>query len=305
MSYQKELAKSFLNVYWIRLETAIWRTLDVLEMKHVKFNHPIIDMGCADGIFSFIRFGGKFDLGFDTFRIKNAINGFHTGRDIYDQVTNYKPKILKKPKDRIDVGLDWKINLLKKAKKLNFYDKHIQHDLNKPLPFEDNSFATIFSNVYYWVENLPKLLKESNRILKEDGKLILIVPDANFKKWLIYNRYLNRGQKWAKILDRGQYHNMKHCYSYTKWKKLFLNAGFAIEKHSSYLTKGFLQYCDIASRPYSPYMIEIVNRIPEKVRRYIKLKLIEDFLPIISSYIESTEKSSSKTGYHLFVLKKC
>ncbi len=296
--------REFLNVYWIRPETAIWRTLDVIQMKKVKFNEPILDMGCADGVFSFIHFGGKFDLGFDTFRIKNAMSGFHEGRDIYNQTANYEPKILKKPKKKIDVGLDWKMNLLKKAEKLNFYEKLVQHDLNKPLPFENESFATIFSNVYYWVEKLPDLLKETNRILMKNGRLILIVPDSNFKKWLIYNRYLKRQQKWAKILDRGQYSNMKHCYSYKKWNKLFSTAGFVIDYHSSYLSKGFLQYGDIASRPYSPYMIEMANRLPEKDRKEIKSNLINDFMKIMSLYVHSKINSRSENGYHLFVLKK-
>jgi len=231
------------------------------------------------------------------------MEGFHSGRDIYDQTTNYNPKILQKPKIRIDVGLDWKNNLLKKAKKLDLYEKLVQHDLNKKLPFEDNSFSTIFSNVYYWVDNLPQLLKESNRILKKNGKLMLFVPDANFKEWLIYNRFIKRGQKWAKILDRGQYGNMKHCYSYKKWKKLFSDADLKIEKHSGYLSKGFLQYCDIASRPYSPYMIEMSNQLSEKNRKKIKKKLIEDFLPITNSYVKSKGKEE-KPGYHYFVLNK-
>lgn len=304
MNSLRSIAENFLNVYWIRPETAIWRTLDVKQMSDVKFKHPIIDMGCADGVFSFIKFGGKFDLGFDTFRIKNAIEGFHSGRDIYDQTTNYNPKIIKKPKITIDVGLDWKKNLLKKAEKLNFYGELVQHDLNKKLPFEDNSFSTIFSNVYYWVENIPQLLKESNRILMKDGKMILMVPDENFKEWLIYNRFLKRKQKWAKILDRGQYNNMKHCYSFKKWKKMFNDAGFKIEKHSGYLSKGFLQYCDIASRPYSPYMIEMSNNLSEQKRKNIKKQLIKDFLPICASYVESKNKDEKQPGYHCFVLKK-
>ena len=65
-----------------------------------------------------------------------------------------------------------------------------------------------------------------------------------------------------------------------------------------------MQYGDIASRPYSPYMIEMANRLPEKDRKEIKSNLINDFMKIMSLYVHSKINSRSENGYHLFVLKK-
>lgn len=54
----KEILKNFLNAYWLRPETALWRTLDVEAMRTFKVTSPSLDLGCGDGTFSFIRAGG-------------------------------------------------------------------------------------------------------------------------------------------------------------------------------------------------------------------------------------------------------
>ena len=68
MDYSSEILKKFLNLYWVRPETAFWRTLDVLQMKSVEFKKPILDIGCGDGSFSFTNFGGSVDYTFDVYR---------------------------------------------------------------------------------------------------------------------------------------------------------------------------------------------------------------------------------------------
>jgi len=50
---------NFLNLYWIRPETAIWRTLDVLQMRNLNFKKPVLDASCGDGSFTFTHFLGK------------------------------------------------------------------------------------------------------------------------------------------------------------------------------------------------------------------------------------------------------
>lgn len=56
----KDVLKNFLNAYWLRPETALWRTLDVESMKGFEFAAPSLDLGCGDGTFSFIRGGGEY-----------------------------------------------------------------------------------------------------------------------------------------------------------------------------------------------------------------------------------------------------
>ena len=193
MEYRKEILQNFLNFYWIRPETAIWRTLDVLQMKPIKFKKPIIDIGCGDGSFSFTHFGGRVDASYDVYRTITKTGGFFHGTDIHNQRSKIKPKILKKPHIKIDIGLDWKKNLLTKASKLQLYKKLIQHDVNFSFPIKEQKFETVFSNIFYWTKNVEHVLKEARRISTEDRRIIIFVPDYKFKKSLVYNLFLEKG----------------------------------------------------------------------------------------------------------------
>ena len=300
------ILRNFLNLHWIRPEVAIWRTLDALQMKKMKFQNPIIDLGCGDGTFSFTNFGGRTSNEFDVFRAIKKTDGFFDGKDIHDQKTSVKPKLNNKPKQSIDVGIDWKKSLLDKAEKLQFYKLLKTHDLNKKLPFEDSSFKTLFSNIFYWIPKIDSLLKESNRIVSEEGKIILLVPDEKLKENLIYSQYLKHGYAWAKILDRGIYKNItKHAYSFKKWKQIFAKADLKIINHNQYLSPQFIKFWSVGMRPYSPYMIEMSNKLAINERTKLKKRVIEDTIPILKSYIK-TEINSPKNNncFHFFVLKK-
>lgn len=60
MMQDKDILRRFLNAYWIRPESALWRALDVRSMKNFQFESPSLDLGCGDGTFSFLRGGGYF-----------------------------------------------------------------------------------------------------------------------------------------------------------------------------------------------------------------------------------------------------
>ncbi|MCK4830748.1 methyltransferase type 11, partial [bacterium] len=141
--------KTLLNVYWLRPETALWRAIDLMQLSHYEVTRPMLDLGCGDGIFSFIAMGGEFGPGFDMFRAVKDSREFFKGDDIYDYSTEelIKKDIVTPPRQKIDVGLDWKQNLLKKASELDLYELLVEHDANYPLPFADGQFDTIFSNI--------------------------------------------------------------------------------------------------------------------------------------------------------------
>ena len=56
-----------LNAFGLRPETAMWREIDICAMRSFEFSSPSLDLGCGDGLFSFIRAGVCFDLSFDAF----------------------------------------------------------------------------------------------------------------------------------------------------------------------------------------------------------------------------------------------
>lgn len=300
----KQICENFLNLYWLRPETVIWRSIDILKMKNIEFHKPILDLGCGDGTFSFVLHGGKANLDFDVFRSMDNTKNFFQGIDLFNHKKQIKPKIIKKPNLKIDVGIDAKNNLLSQASELKLYDKLLCHDLNKPIPLENQSFKTIFSNVFYWIKNIKQLFHESNRLLTDDGKLVICVPDIKFRENLIYNLFLSHGYKWAKSLDRGIYSNVIHALPLPKWKKLFNETGFKIEFHQNYLSEKFIQFHNIGLRPYSPYIIEMSNNLSLEKRKEIKTKLILDLSPIIQSYVDYELNLSKNNCFHLFVLTK-
>ena len=243
-------------------------------MKGIKFKKPIIDIGCGDGSFSFTNFGGRVGSSFDVYRSIKSTSGFFKGVDIHNQNLHIKPKIIQKPKMKIDVGLDWKTNLLKKANELKLYEKLIQHD---------EEFETVFSNAFYWINDIESILKEAKRICTKNGKIIIFVPDQKFKDSLIYNQFLKGGYTWAKILDRGIYKNTKHCYALSKWKTILSNVGLKIEQHSNYATEKLTKIWSIGMRPYSPFIIEMANTLKLNERTKIKKRVVSEIFPILRS----------------------
>lgn len=274
-------------------------------MKSIKFKKPIIDIGCGDGSFSFTNFGGKVDLSFDVYRSIKDTSGFFKGVDIHNQSLQIKPKIIRKAKMKIDVGLDWKENLLKKANEFKLYEKFIQHDSNNPFPFEDEQFETIFSNTFYWINDIEDILKEAKRICAQNGKIVIFVPDKKFKDSLVYNQFLKGGYAWAKILDRGIYNNIKHCYTLSKWKTIFSKVSLKIELHSNYATENLTKIWSIGMRPYSPFIIEMANKLGLSDRTKIKKRVISEIFPILRSYLDFEMSRIGKNNcFHMFALTK-
>lgn len=300
-----KLVENFLNFYWVRPETAIWRSLDAIILKKFKFSNPMLDIGCGDGSFSFTNLEGEISHSFDSYKNMNNTKGFFDGKDIHDQFVGEKPRITKKPKMNIDIGIDWKESLLKKAKDLKFYNKVIQHDANTPLPFENEQFQTIFSNTFYWLNDIEHIFKEAKRICTNSGKIIICVPDEKFKQSLIYTNYLKKNQTWAKMLDRGISSNIKHCYSEKKWEEIFSKFELKVENHVNYLSENLIKFWSIGLRPYSPYIIDMANKLKPEERLKIKKRIIKEITPLIQSYIEyELSLINKKNCFHAYVLTK-
>ena len=165
-----KILRELLSVYWLRPETALWRSIDIETMKAFKVRGKSLDLGCGDGVLSFIRAGGKFDSSFDDYQFVGNLDMFYENADVHDVFAEtYRPAIASDPSYKFTYALDHKENLLKKAEKLNFYDNFIQHDANKALPFEDGIFDSVFSNIIYWLDDPQRSISEVSRILAGGG----------------------------------------------------------------------------------------------------------------------------------------
>lgn len=308
-----DILKNFLNVFWLRPETALWRAVDVMVMEELEFNSPVLDLGCGDGIFSFIRAGGEFDISYDMFQSVSNVDNFFNNIDVYNYYDENKihPNIIKKPRYLIDVGLDHKEALLNKSSKLGLYKKLVQHDANKQLPFEDNSFKTIFSNIIYWLEDPKQVLKECQRILMPGGKLIIMLPNETFLNYsFFYRLYLqtqNNEWKWLEKIDRGRVaDNIKHAYSNEKWEEIFNEAELKVISHKQHLSKTIIEAWDIGLRPLFPVLYKMVSKLDDDSRHEIKrewISLVYDLIEPMCKEEWVTDKEFPP-AFHNYVLTK-
>lgn len=305
--------KSLYEYYWLRPENALWRARDLQMMKNVKIVSPSLDFGAGDGALSFIRAGGQLSLEYDAFtEIKNTKN-FFSGKDIFDQT---KPesliKLIKQPNYKIDVAFDHKSNLLSKARKLNFYKKTILGDGNLKLPFEDETFKTIFSNIIYWLNDPKKVLEELHRISKINGKLILFLPSLNSKNYSFYfKNYLNNKRpekfKFLEDIDRGRISKtLNRSKSFDDWKKIILQAGFEIEIFKKYISGSLTRIWDIGLRPFSPFTIEMANSLDISKRLEIKKRWVNETYNLFEGFLNIQEELEKKEppSFIFFILKK-
>ena len=305
------ILNNFLNAYWLRPESALWRSIDTTAMKDFKFQSPSLDFGSGDGVFSFIRAGGEFAKDFDVFSSVNKLSEFYHGVDIFD---SYNPsmnaKVTKKPLYQIDVAFDAKDNLLEKASRIDMYKQTICGDGNKKLPFADNSFVTIFSNIVYWLDNPQNVLKELHRILNKNGKICLMIPDKKLEEFSIYNKFYAKTQnpqwEFLKMIDRNRFaDNYKTIRLESEWEELFTNTGFEIISHGRHLSKLVIELWDIGLRPIFPLLLKMVNELNSKQIYEIKSEWTETFKPFLKSIIEIDKISDyTEKAFHCYVLQK-
>ncbi|MFC1722680.1 methyltransferase domain-containing protein [Nanoarchaeota archaeon] len=298
--------RDYLNIYWLRPEAAIWRVCDWLVLKDVEFKKPILDLACGDGLNSYTLFGNKLPSDIDdSVSTKNVSpkEFFEDYVDIYNDSEKEFPEF-PEADFKVDVGLDWKQGLLDKARKLNFYDKLIQHDANLPLPLEEKSFNTIFSNSLYWLKNIDSALAELHKVLKDEGKLILILANPNMNKYNIYNMY---NTKWSKFLNRGRTNNRKSAFDIGVWNEKFEKAGFKVDDFVSYIHPRLTLIQEVGLRPISPVIIKMAHSIPAEKRAEIKKDWIDYTEYVVGQMFEEgffTEPHDDNCYYRVVLSKK-
>lgn len=308
----KDILSRFMNAYWLRPETAMWRTLDVVSMQEFEFKSPSLDLGCGDGTYSFLRAGGQFDDSFDVFSVDN-LDLFFENYDVYDAEANNAIQIKKKADYKIDIGLDHKSTLLKKAGKLGLYKSFIVADANERLPFEDESFTTIFSNIVYWLNNPAKVFSEICRILKPDGKCCVMLPGPQYIESSFYYRlYIKEQRKefdFLELLDRGRIQdNLKTVKSYMDWVKIIENSGggLKVEKVIPHLSATLISIWDIGMRPIFPILKKMTDEIPQEKKAGLKQEWIKTLEQVALPIIENDDKLTQGKEYcfYCFILSR-
>lgn len=308
-----EILHNFLNVFWLRPESALCRSIDVMVMDGIKFNKPSLDLGCGDGIFSFIRAGGAFDYSFDMFQSVGELEKYFDHVDIYNYFDKnlVNPVVIRKPSYKIDFALDHKENLLKKAATLNLYNKLICHDANFKLPFDNNTFKTIFSNIVYWLDDPQFIFHEIFRILVPKGRAILMLPNSTLKDYSFYYKLFvktgDQNWKWLDKIDRGRMsENIKHAYDHETWATMFKEAGLNIATHSLHLSKTVIEVWDIGLRPIFPLLYKMATKLDYHDKMQIKKEWIDLFQDLLSPLCckEWPTDQDYPPAFHCYVVEK-
>ena len=304
MKYLKQLC----NVYWARPENALWINKVMNEMDQFKFDGKKLDLMCGHGIWSFVKAGGEFDYDFDCYRDVKNLENYQKGVDIQDHFTeNYKPSIIKEPSYKIEYGLDWKDNNLKKCNSLNFYENLVQADCNFKLPLEDESFDSIFSNTIYWVDDLDNILSEVNRILKKDGKVCLVNYLPQINDYLKYYKDLKFSNEWIELVDRNRSKENKHIFSIDNWTKIFEKHNLKLKKVIPTVNQMYAHMWNIGLRPLSGKIIKLANNYNSQDYKEFKKDWVETLYTFLRPYAETPffyDADQKECVEAIFILEK-
>lgn len=277
--------RRFLNVYWLRPENALWRSINCQVMQDLEWATPSIDLSCGDGIFSFLRAGGDFDLSFDIFSGVGGLEDFYKNRDVYDAAPeNYAPKIARRPASKMTVGADWKKNLLDKAAPLDFYERLVVHDNNQPLPFADNEFRTVFSNSVYWIKNLDMHLREIRRVLHPEGQAVLVLKTTHVNGYTLDQFEPHLGREWLDIIERGRKANKPSLFDADGWERALTSAGFTVKSRREQMTWLQAHIWDVGLRPLTPVLCEMVAELKDDRRAQIKTHWIDAWEKLLAPF---------------------
>ena len=178
-----------------------------MALQKMPFVEPSVDIGCGDGIFSFISAGGRFGVDFDMYQNVTGTDQFFKGVDVFDHFdeNHFSMDIVQAPTRKIAYGLDHKDTLIAKANRLGLYENTIVSDANKSIPLPDGSVSMAFCNILYIIEHLDGLLSETYRILRADGRFIVQLPERRAEEVMVNHLYEKHGWEWARLIDRNKY----------------------------------------------------------------------------------------------------
>ena len=231
---------------------------------------------------------------------------------MYDSYQNKGKVIIKKQTDyKISVGLDHKANLVEKARKKELYHKFVVADANLGLPFENESFESVFSNIIYWLNDPVNVFAEIHRVLRSEGTCCVMLPAPNYlEASFYYTYYIKRGKpekyKFLELIDRGRISdNLKIVKTYGEWRDIITKAGFEIMDCIPHLSKSLIQMWDIGLRPIFPMIKKITMYLDEKCLMEIKKEWVDLFQKIGEPIIYNEQfHKDEEFCFYCFVLRK-
>jgi len=204
-----------LTTYWFAPPVALWRAVELRVAAEETYRHPLLDLGCGDGLIARDLFGTE---------------------------------------QPIDVGMDPWSEQLRQAVRSRMY-RHIDLAEGKHLPYTDRSFATVFSNsVLEHVPDVAPILNEIARVLSPGGRFIFTVPSDAFRPMLDgYAQRAEKGELLAARVYAGTVDAALQHYHYhapEEWEALLNVAGMRLVRFRYYLPGPAVRFWDRANPRY-------------------------------------------------------
>lgn len=208
----------------------------------------------------------------------------------------------------IDVGIDPNKKELQRAQKTNKYDELIAcYGDNIPKP--NNSFKTIFSNsVMEHIPDIKPVLKESYRLLDNDGRLYLTLPTQLFDKYTFGYQLLsklgmkNKGNRFSSFFNKFWSHY--HYYDAAGWHDLFRDIGFKVEFEQEYGKKSMCMFNDfMAFFSFPSFLTRKIANTWFWSSKW-RSKYVSVLAPLVPLNFKNIEAQQGKGGLIFFVLRK-
>jgi SAM-dependent methyltransferase len=213
---ERDFLSLLLDRYWFAPPVALWRAVELRTLAAETFTHPILDLGCGDGLIAQALFNGaaSIEVGFDPW---------------WDQV--------------------------RKAPDCGVY-RYVQQARGDAMPYPGGErFSTVFSNsVLEHIPRLAPVLSEVCRVLKPGGRLLITVPSDAFHRLLAgYQAHVAVGdlagaEAYARRVDQ----RLEHYRYLTpqQWEERLACAGLRLVHYRYYIPAEVARLWDRANVTY-------------------------------------------------------
>lgn len=205
----RDYLTELLTTYWFAPPVALWRAIELRVVSEEELVHPLLDLGCGDGLIAESLFGAN---------------------------------------ETVEVGLDSWREQIRRAAQSGVY-RHVDQASGQRLPYADETFATVFSNsVLEHIPEVAPVLQEVGRVLRPGGRFVFTAPSDVFRQQLDgYVRRMKTGDEEgaeayaAAIDDRLKHH---HYHTPEEWRGLLEAAGMRLVHHRYYVPEQVERFWD-------------------------------------------------------------
>ncbi len=306
-----EIYDTLFHLNWLRPESALIRFVEakiLLRYKNKYLKYPLLDIGCGDGTFMLVLFGGRINRVYDIYE-----NIDETKTDNFDKAAKFPVDIFVKRPSRIGFGIDVKKSSVIKARSLRCYERvEISNICTDKLPLPNSSCYSAFSNMIDDIkrEDVEKVFREVSRILRRGGYFVFTTPILNYTKSLLYYtramRYKKDGNislyKQTMTMDRGRSQWEERPLSY--WSKIFDNTNFTLIDYVTYTDDRLLQFWDVGFRPFFSHLYNF-RQILKSSGIFVPVKeLLVNLMKNSFYYLTYSQEDGRKDTFAIIAVKK-